>query len=72
MIFNTGTKLINGEFDMKEKKVGKVIRIEYDEDEDRVILVMEITDPIFKNKVIHHKDFQDILSLSGKDVIASE
>lgn len=49
--------------------IGKVIRVEWDQETDDVRLVMEITDPIFKRKVIHSKDFQDILTIKGKDVI---
>lgn len=52
-----------------ELKVGKVIRVEWDQDTDKVRLVMEITDPVFKKRVIHTKDFQDILSINGKDVM---
>ena len=57
-------------FDDK-KQVGKVIRVEWDQETDEVRLIMEITDDWFKKKVIHSKDFQDILSLRGKDVMVS-
>jgi hypothetical protein len=52
-----------------EQKIGKVIRVEWDPDTDTVRLVMEITDPKFKSHVIHSKSFEDILSVSGKDVM---
>jgi hypothetical protein len=52
-----------------EQKVGKVIRVEWDTETDTVRLVMEIIDPVFKSRVIHSKSFEDILSVSGKDVM---
>ena len=52
-----------------EKAVGKVIRVEWDTETDEVRIIMDITDPHFKRRVIHNKDFEDILSISGKDVI---
>lgn len=52
-----------------QSKVGSVIRVEWDEDTDTVRVVMEITDPVFKRRVLHTKDFEDVLSLSGKDVM---
>lgn len=54
---------------MKQKTVGKVVRVEWDKETDEVRLVMEITDEVFKRKVMQSKDFQDIISLKGKDVI---
>lgn len=51
------------------KPVGKVIRVEWDEEADSVRLVMEITDPYFKSRVIHSRTFQDILTINGKDVM---
>lgn len=51
------------------KKIGRVVRVEWESDTGEVRLVMEITDPIFKSRVIHSKDFEDILSISGKDVM---
>jgi len=53
----------------KKKAVGRVIRVEWNEKTNEVKLIMEITDDDFKKKVIHSKDFQDILSISGKDVM---
>jgi hypothetical protein len=52
-----------------ERKVGKVVRVEWEEDTGVVRLVMEITDPVFKSRVIHSKSYEDILSINGKDVM---
>lgn len=54
---------------MKSSKVGKVTRIIWDENTDTVQVVMEITDPVFKARVLHTKEFQDILTFEGKDVM---
>lgn len=54
---------------MKSSKVGKVIKIIWDENTDSVQVVMEITDPVFKDRVLHTKEFQDILTFEGKDVM---
>lgn len=54
---------------MTAYNVGKVVKVIWEEDTDSVQIVMEITDPDFKNKVIHSKDFQDILTFNGKDVM---
>lgn len=53
---------------LESKPVGKVIRVEQDED-GVVRLVMEITDPKFKRHVLSSRSFQDIISISGKDVM---
>ena len=50
-------------------KVGELIRIEWDQDTKAMRVVLEITDPIFKKRVLHGKDFQDILVIKGKDVM---
>ena len=55
---------------MKEsKKVGEVIRIIWDQETGSVQVVLEITDPKFKSRVLHSKDFQDILSINGRDAM---
>ena len=51
------------------KQIGKVIRVEWDESADTVRLVMEITDPDFKSRLIHSRTYQDIVTISGKDVM---
>lgn len=53
---------------LESKVVGKVVRIEVDDD-GSVRMVMEITDAAFKEKILHSKDYQDIISLKGKDVM---
>ena len=50
-------------------QVGNVIRVEWDPETDEVRVVMNITDPAFKRRVIHDNDFKDILSIVGKDVM---
>lgn len=52
-----------------KSKVGTVIRVEWNEQTDEVLMVMEITDPKFKKRVLHSKDFEDVITLSGKDVM---
>lgn len=54
---------------LESKSVGKVIRVEWDEGKDSVRLVMEITDPKFKRRVLASKDLQDIMTINGKDVM---
>ncbi len=53
----------------REKLVGEVIRVEFDQETGEVRIVMEITDEKFKLRVLHNKDFQDILNIKGKDVM---
>ena len=55
-----------------DKQVGKVIRVEYDEESGDVRIVIDITDPIFKDKVIYNRDFKYILTIRGKDAIIME
>lgn len=51
------------------QKVGEIIRIEWDRDTGKVRVVLDITDPIFKSRVLHNRDFEDILQIRGKDAI---
>lgn len=51
------------------KSVGKIIRVEWDQDTNDVRIVMEITDPSFKKKVLRNKEYEELLSISGKDVM---
>ena len=55
-------------------RVGEIIRIEYDEGSGDLRIIIEVTDPRFKNKILHNKDFDDILTIEGRDamVIASK
>lgn len=59
---------------MTSYKVGQVIRVEWNQESGEVRIVIDITDPNFKTRVLHNKDFEDILSITGKDamIIASE
>ena len=56
-----------------EYKVGEVIRVEWDQETGDVRIVLDIFDPAFKLRVLHNKDFKDILTIKGKDamIIAS-
>ena len=54
---------------MTSKNVGKIIRVIWNKETDDVQVVMEITDPQFKARVIHNKDLQDVLTFEGKDVM---
>jgi len=54
---------------MTSKSVGKIIRVLWDKEKDSVQIVMEITDPQFKARVIHNKNLEDVLTFEGKDVM---
>ena len=54
------------------KTVGKIIRVEIDEEDNDVRIVMRITDEMFKYRVIHSRDFEDILRINGRDIIIDE
>ena len=49
--------------------IGKVVRVEHNQETGEVRLIMEITDPRFKRRVLASKDLQDIISVNGKDVM---
>lgn len=51
------------------RKVGEVIRVEWNQETGSVRIVMEILDPVFKSRVLHSKDLQDILTIEGRDVM---
>jgi len=51
------------------KNVGKVIRVEWDQETDEVRIVIEILDNNFKKRAIHNKDFSDILKIIKKDAM---
>jgi len=53
----------------EKKIVGKVIRVEWNKEENSVKLILEITDEKFKCHVLHNKDFEDIITMNEKDVI---
>jgi len=52
-----------------ERKVGEVVRVEWDQETGSVRVLFEIIDPVFKSRVLHSKDLQDILTIKGKDAI---
>ena len=52
-----------------DQKIGKIIRVEWDQETDTVRLVMEITDSKFKSRVMHSKAYADVMSISGLDVM---
>lgn len=53
----------------ESKPIGEVIRVELDQETGAVRLVMEITDPKFKRRVLASKDLQDVIALEGKRVM---
>ena len=54
---------------MREKSVGKVVRIEYNEETDDLNIVIEVTDFDFKRSMLKSHDLQDLIKLDGKDVM---
>lgn len=54
---------------VSERKVGEVVRVEWDQETGSVRVLLEIFDPAFKSRVLHSKDLQDILTIRGKDAI---
>ena len=51
------------------ESVGKLIRVEWNEATGLMLVVLEITDQDFKKRVLHNKDFDDVLTIEGKDVM---
>jgi hypothetical protein len=51
------------------KKVGEVIRVEWDQDTGAVRIVIDVIDPGFRTRVLRNKDFEDIISIRGRDAI---
>jgi predicted Abi (CAAX) family protease len=51
--------------------VGKVVRVEWNQQENSVRLVLEITDESFKSRVLHSKEYEEILSICGTDVVVA-
>lgn len=54
---------------MMSSKVGKIMKIIWDEADDSMQVVMEITDPVYKKRILHSKDLEDIINFNGKDVM---
>jgi hypothetical protein len=52
-----------------ERKVGEVIRVEWDKETGDVRIVLDILDPAFKLRVLHNRDFEDMLVIKGKDAM---
>lgn len=52
-----------------DKKVAEVIRIEWNQETGEVRIVLDVTDSAFKQKVLHNKDFADLITIKGKDAI---
>ena len=52
-----------------EKKVGEIVRVEWDVESGTVRVIMEIIDPIFKSRVLHSKDLLDLIVIKGKDAM---
>lgn len=52
-----------------EQSIGKVIRVEWDQDTGEVRIVIDVTDPVFKSRVLHSRDLQDVITIKGKDVM---
>jgi len=51
------------------KKVGELVRIEWDQESGDLRIIINITDDDFKSKVLHSKDLQDLLVISGTDAM---
>lgn len=54
---------------MTQSNIGKVIKVEWDQDTDEVRITLEITDTEFKSRILHSKEFEDILTINGRDLI---
>ena len=54
---------------MTEHKVGEVVRIEYNQEDDSVKVVIEILDENFKQRLLHDKDLADTIKIVGKSAI---
>ena len=53
----------------QSNSVGKVIRVEWNQEDNSVRLVLEVTDELFKSRILHSKDYEDLLVISGKDLM---
>ncbi len=50
-------------------KIGKLVRIEWNQENDEMQIIIEITNSTFKKRILHNKDIQDILTIKGQDVM---
>lgn len=51
------------------KKVAEVIRIEYDQVTGDLRIILNVIDDAFKQKVIHNKEYVDLIKIINKDVL---
>lgn len=51
------------------KTVGAVQWFEYDQETKKLLVLVEITDKNFKSRVLHTNEWEDILTIKGKDVM---
>lgn len=52
-------------------KIGTIIRVEWNKEDDRVLLIMEISDENFKKQVLYTNKYQSILTIQGTDILAA-
>jgi hypothetical protein len=43
--------------------------MEWNQDDNSVRLVLEITDETFKSRILHSKDYEDMLVINGTNVM---
>ena len=53
----------------QEFKVGELIRVEWNPETDELKMVIEVTDPDFKKRVLNSKDLKDIITINGRDIM---
>jgi hypothetical protein len=51
------------------KTIGHIVRVEWDQETDQVRVIFDIDDAVFKSRILHGEEYQDILSISGKNII---
>ena len=54
---------------IQSNSIGKVVRVEWNQEDNSVRLVLEIEDENFKSRVLHSKDYEDIIVINGLDVM---
>ena len=54
------------------RPVGELIRIEWNQDTGEVRIVLDITDQDFKSRVLHNKEYSDIITIVGREAILVE
>ena len=53
----------------QDYKVGNLIRIEWNQETDELRMVIEVTDPEFKKRVLNNKDLKDLITINGRDIM---